>query len=65
MTRPARPFDPQLYFEYRLYKDFSSGIADQWMSHGIDLVHWFMDDRSVLGRRPGRRVCLARRAREP
>ena len=44
MTRPARPFDPQLYFEYRLYKDFSSGIADQWMSHGIDLVHWFMDD---------------------
>ncbi len=44
MTRPARPFDPQLYFEYRLYKDFSSGIADQWMSHGIDLIHWFMDD---------------------
>jgi predicted dehydrogenase len=44
MTRPARPFDPRLYFEYRLYKDFSSGIADQWMSHGIDLIHWFMDD---------------------
>jgi predicted dehydrogenase len=44
MTRPARPFDPQLYFEFRLYKDFSSGIADQWMSHGIDMVHWFMDD---------------------
>lgn len=51
MTKPYRPFDPQLYFEFRLYKDFSSGIADQWMSHGIDLVHWFMDDdfpRSVL-----------------
>jgi predicted dehydrogenase len=44
MTKPARPFDPQLYFEFRLYKDFSSGIPDQWMSHGIDLVHWFMDD---------------------
>jgi predicted dehydrogenase len=44
MTKPDRPFDPQLYFEFRLYKDFSSGIADQWMSHGIDLVHWFMDD---------------------
>ena len=44
MTKPYRPFDPQLYFEFRLYKDFSSGIADQWMSHGIDLVHWFMDD---------------------
>ena len=51
MTKPARPFDPQLYFEFRLYKDFSSGIADQWMSHGIDLVHFFLDDpfpRSVV-----------------
>jgi predicted dehydrogenase len=46
MTKPYRPFDPQLYFEYRLYKDFSSGISDQWMSHAIDLVHWFMDDHS-------------------
>jgi predicted dehydrogenase len=44
MTHQARPFDPQLYFEFRLYRDFSSGIPDQWMSHGIDLVHWFMDD---------------------
>ncbi len=51
MTRPYRPFDPRLYFEYRLYREFSSGIPDQWMSHGIDLVHWFMDDhfpRSVV-----------------
>ena len=45
MNKPRRPFDPQLYFEYRLYKDFSSGIADQWMSHGIDLVHYFMDEK--------------------
>ncbi len=45
MNKPYRPFDPQLYFEYRLYKDFSSGIADQWMSHGIDLVHYFMDEK--------------------
>ena len=44
MTKPARPFDPQMYFEFRLYKEFSSGIPDQWMSHAIDLVHWFMDD---------------------
>ena len=44
LTKPARPFDPQLYFEFRLYRDFSSGIPDQWMSHAIDLVHWFMDD---------------------
>jgi predicted dehydrogenase len=51
MTKPLRPFDPQLYFEFRLYKEFSSGIVDQWMSHGIDLVHYFMDDhfpRSVV-----------------
>jgi len=44
MTKPRRPFDPQIYFEFRLYKEFSSGIPDQWMSHAIDLVHWFMDD---------------------
>ena len=44
LTKPARPFDPQMYFEFRLYKEFSSGIPDQWMSHAIDLVHWFMQD---------------------
>ena len=51
LAKPYRPFDPQAYFEFRLYRDFSSGIADQWMSHGIDLVHYFMDDhfpRSVM-----------------
>jgi predicted dehydrogenase len=45
MNKPHRPFDPQLYFEYRLYRDFSSGIPDQWMSHGIDLVHFFMEEK--------------------
>jgi len=44
MTKPHRAFDPQLYFEFRLYKDFSSGISDQWMSHGIDLCHYFLDE---------------------
>src|SRR5215831_11065677 len=51
LTKPYRPFDPQIYCEFRLYKEFSSGIPDQWMSHGIDLVHWFMNDsfpRSVV-----------------
>jgi predicted dehydrogenase len=51
LQKPYRPFDPRVYFEFRLYRDFSSGIADQWMSHGIDLVHFFMDDhfpRSVV-----------------
>ena len=65
LTKPYRPFDPQLYFEFRLYKEFSSGIPDQWMSHGIDLVHFFMNEqppRSVDGAR--RRLRLARRPRE-
>ena len=44
MTKPYRPFDPQIYCEFRLYKEFSSGIPDQWMSHAMDLVHWFMND---------------------
>jgi predicted dehydrogenase len=44
LTKPYRPFDPRLYFEFRLFKEFSGGIADQWMSHAIDLVHYFLDD---------------------
>ena len=44
LSKPYRPFDPRAYFEFRLYRDFSSGIADQWMSHGIDMVHYFLDD---------------------
>jgi len=44
LSKPYRPFDPRLYFEFRLYKEFSSGIADQWMSHGIDLAHYFMNE---------------------
>ena len=51
MNKPYRPFDPRLYCEFRLYKEFSGGIPDQWMTHGIDLVHWYMDDsfpRSVV-----------------
>jgi predicted dehydrogenase len=44
LTKPYRPFDPKVYCEFRLYKEFSSGIPDQWMSHAIDLVHWYMND---------------------
>jgi predicted dehydrogenase len=45
LTKTYRPFDPKVYCEFRLYKEFSSGIPDQWMSHATDLVHWFMNDR--------------------
>ncbi len=51
LKKKYRPFDPRAYFEFRLYRDFSSGIASQWMCHALDLMHYFMDDhfpRSVV-----------------
>ncbi len=44
LGKPYRPFDPHVYLEFRLYKDFSSGIFDQWMSHGCDLVHLWTEE---------------------
>ncbi|MGH9431307.1 MAG: Gfo/Idh/MocA family oxidoreductase [Terriglobia bacterium] len=44
LGKPFRPFNPHVYLEFRLYKDFSSGIFDQWLSHGSDLVHLWMDE---------------------
>jgi predicted dehydrogenase len=44
LTKPYRPFDPRAYFEFRLYRDFSSGIPDQWMTHAADMVHYLLDD---------------------
>jgi predicted dehydrogenase len=44
LTKPYRPFDPRAYFEFRLYREFSSGIPDQWMTHAIDMVHYMLDD---------------------
>jgi predicted dehydrogenase len=44
LTKPYRPFDPRAYFEFRLYREFSSGIPDQWMSHAIDMVHHVTGD---------------------
>jgi predicted dehydrogenase len=40
-NRPAEPWDPRKYLEYRLFWPYSSGIPDQWMVHQIDTVHWF------------------------
>ena len=39
MGKKHRPFDPRMFRCFRLFKDFSSGIIDQWMTHGIDLAH--------------------------
>ena len=44
LSKPYRPFDPCVYFEFRLYRDFSSGIPDQWMTHAADMVHYLLDD---------------------
>lgn len=44
LSKPDRPFDPRAYFEFRLYREFSSGIPDQWMTHAIDMVHHLLDD---------------------
>jgi hypothetical protein len=39
-----RPFDPNLYFEFRLYREFSSGIPNQWITHAVAGVNHIMDD---------------------
>ncbi len=44
LGKPDRPFNPHVYLEFRLYKEFSSGIFDQWLSHGSDLVHLWTDE---------------------
>ena len=44
LGKPYQPFDPRVYLEFRLYRKFSSGIFDQWMSHGSDLVHLWTDE---------------------
>jgi predicted dehydrogenase len=43
LGKPDRPFNPHVYLEFRLYKDFSAGIFDQWLCHGCDLVHLWTD----------------------
>lgn len=43
MGRPWRAFDPRVYFEFRIFKEFSGGITDQWYSHGSGLTHFYLD----------------------
>jgi len=45
MGKKYRPFTPSQYMEWRIYRDFSSGIPDQWMSHMIDVVHWLTSEQ--------------------
>ena len=39
MGKPYRPFDPKIYRSFRLFREFSSAIIDQWMTHGVDVIH--------------------------
>jgi predicted dehydrogenase len=39
LNKPYRPFDPRQYVEFRLFRDFSTGIIDQWMTHMVDTAH--------------------------
>jgi len=43
LGKPYRPFNPRVYFEFRIFREFSGGITSQWMSHGIGLVHFYTD----------------------
>jgi predicted dehydrogenase len=43
LGRARRPFNPRMYFEFRIFKDFSGGITDQWYSHGSGLAHFYLD----------------------
>ena len=43
LGKPYRPFNPWMYFEFRIFRDFSGGITSQWMSHGIGLAHFYTD----------------------
>jgi predicted dehydrogenase len=43
LGRTPRPFDPRVYFEFRIFKEFSGGITDQWYSHGSGLAHFYLD----------------------
>jgi predicted dehydrogenase len=43
MGRPAVPFDPWKYFEFRIFKEFSGGIPEQFLSHGSGLAHFYLD----------------------
>ena len=37
------PFDPDKYFFFRIFREFSGGITDQWYSHGSGLAHFYLD----------------------
>jgi predicted dehydrogenase len=50
MGRIERGFDPRLFREWQLFAgETTNGIPGLWMSHFIDLAHWFMEDPYPAG----------------
>ncbi len=41
-----RPWDPARYFQWRLYWDYSGGIATDLMTHQVDAVHLVLGDHT-------------------
>jgi predicted dehydrogenase len=64
MGRRNRPFDPQLYFEFRLYREFSNGICDQWLTHAVAGVNHVMDETFPVSVVAGGGVLLYKDGRE-
>ncbi len=44
MYLPRRPFDPERFRRWHLFKDFTLGTPALLGSHRIDVATWFMDD---------------------
>ncbi|MCL4794272.1 MAG: Gfo/Idh/MocA family oxidoreductase [Bryobacteraceae bacterium] len=42
--RKMGAFDARKWREWQLFEPLSNGIPGLWMSHLIDLAHWFLDD---------------------
>src|ERR1700760_584326 len=58
LGKPDRPFDPHVYLEFRLYKEFSSGIFDQRLRHGSDVVHLWTDETHPLSMTANGGICV-------
>lgn len=43
---PKRPWDAARYFQWRLYWDYSGGIATDLMTHQIDAVQMVLDEKA-------------------
>lgn len=41
---PDMPFNPRLFRQWQLFRHTTNGIPGLWMSHLVDVVHWYMDE---------------------